>query len=125
MTLEEEIRSVAQLRDTYEVASEVLDKAKREYERAQQALWEHMDASGVSSITVDGVQFTRKSTIFGSVADKSAFIEWAEENAPDLVAPAPRKALVNELVRQKIDNGEDLPPGLNFFARQYVSQTKQ
>ena len=125
MTIQEEIRHVAALREGYEELQGMADEAKELYERAHAALWERMDATGVSSITVDGVQNTRKSTIYASVNDKTEFMKWAEENAPELVAPAPRKALVNELVRQKIDNGEELPPGVSFYTNDYVSRTQR
>jgi hypothetical protein len=30
--------------------------------------------------------------------------------------------LLNEVVREKLDNGEQLPDGLGFYVKQYVSQ---
>lgn len=123
MTLEDEIRRVRQFRAMYESAQAQADEAKEAYDRAHQALFDRMEATGVKSINLDGATATRKSTVFGNVNDKAEFIRWAELNAPELVSPAPRKALVNELVRQKLDNGEELPPGVDYFVRNYVSQT--
>lgn len=124
VSLEDEIRNLRELRKVYEDAAVIADDAKREWEQARLALWERMDASDVKSINIDGRTATAKSTIYGSISDKQAFIEWAEENAPEMVAPAPRKALVNELVRQRIDNNEELPPGVNWYVDKYVADTK-
>jgi hypothetical protein len=123
ITLEEEIRSVRALRRDYEEKRTAADEAEAAWKKARLALWERMDATGVKSINIDSRTASAKSTIYGTISDKAKFIEWAEENAPELVAPAPRKGLVNELVRQRLDNNEELPPGVNWYVDKYVSDT--
>lgn len=120
-TLQEDIRHVRGLRASYDEKRVEADAAELEYKRAQDALWERMDAEGVTSMRIDGRLTEHHGTIYGSISDKSKFIEWAEENEPELVAPAPRAALVNEMVRQRIDNGEELPPGVNWYVRKVIS----
>lgn len=98
------------------------EQAEAEYMKADRKLWQRMDASKVQSIKMAGTNFVRASTIFGSVNDKSTFVAWAEEHAPELLGPQPRKGLVNELVRQRIDNNEDLPPGVTWYSRDYIAR---
>lgn len=126
MTLEEQIAHVAELRAAHEDAAERAKQAKANYEKAQLELWERMDGTGVKSINIRGTSYAAKSTIYGTVQDKEAVRRWAvdEGNAPELFEMKPRKGLVNERVRQMIDNGEELPEGLGFYTDHYVSQTK-
>jgi hypothetical protein len=127
MTLEEEIRRLAVLRQEKDETRKAADKAKLAYDKAHMALWDRMDATGVGNITIDGTLYSfNKPKVHGTVADKSAFYEWAvtEGNAPELFDTEPRQALVSERVRQMIDNGEPLPPGVNFYTEQRVSQRK-
>ena len=125
MTLNEQIKHVSKLREHYEQLAQEADDAELAYKQAQDELWEHMDAIGMSSAKIDGTRYEKRATIYGTVNDKQEFLKWAEENAPELAAPAPRMGLVNERVRQMLDNGEELPPGLNFYVKRYVAQTKQ
>jgi hypothetical protein len=62
------------------------------------------------------------STVYAQVQDKQALIEWAQENDDELVSLAPRKALLNQKVRECLDNGEPLPPGLGAYEKEYISQ---
>ena len=83
---------------------------------------QRLEQDGVDSIRVDGVLFVPAETTYGTIQDRSAFIEWAKENAPEMFEEKERSGLVNELVRERLDNGEPLPPGVGFYVREYVSQ---
>jgi len=105
------------------------DKANDEYEqlkgecaKLESELFTIMRDQDMTSAKVGGVQFVTAETIYAQVQDKSEFIKWAEENEEELVAPAPRKALLNQKVRECLDNGEPLPPGLGTYTREYISQ---
>lgn len=50
------------------------------------------------------------------------FVKWAESNDPDLIQYKERGAELNSLVRQRLDDGEPLPPGVGFYDREYISQ---
>ncbi|MGZ6570499.1 MAG: gp33 family protein [Solirubrobacteraceae bacterium] len=123
MTLEEEIRRVRALRERKDDLAQQADAARVEWARAREALWERMDATGVKSIGIDDRRYSAKTTIYGSVNDKTALRRWAvdEGNAPELFEPEPRKKLINELVRQRLDNNEELPPGVTWYPENYVS----
>jgi hypothetical protein len=127
MTLEQEIRALRDLRDEKDRTKRAADKARMAYDIAHLALWERMDSTGVGSVKIDGTLYSQnKPKVYGTVADKEEFRRWAvdEGNAPELFEFDPRDALVNEFVRLRIDNGEPLPPGVNFYTKQTVSQRK-
>lgn len=105
------------------------DEAKAHYEGLDQSfkqlqltVKERMEQEGVDSLKADGTLFVPASTIYAQIQDREAFIEWALANEAELTERKERKELLNALVRERIDNGEALPPGVGFFTREYISQ---
>lgn len=125
MTLEEQAREYRAAKLDYEEKQRAADEAKRLKDRLHRALWDRMDATGVSGIKIDGRNFVfNKPKIYGQVTDKAAFAEWARDNAPHLIAEAPLEGRINEWVRLAVDNGEELPPGLNWYTKETVADRK-
>ncbi len=81
-----------------------------------------------ASATIDGekVNFSKYEFITGHIQDKQAFREWAEqEYAEAYFEPEtrPRGDLINALVRQLIEDGEPLPPGVITYIETRLSRT--
>lgn len=106
-------------RDEAKAEFESLDK---QFKADQAALLERMEEEGCEGTKVEGTNFVPTRTIYGQVQDRTEFVQWAQDNEPELLEPKERKELINELVRQKLDDGEPLPPGLNFRVQEYISQ---
>jgi hypothetical protein len=102
------------------------DEAKAAHDELQADVFEDMRQEGHMSYKSDKASFSRKSTLYGTVQDRDAFIEWCHENdlADEFLKEKEVAQRINEIVRGAIDNGEDLPPGLGFYARQYISITE-
>lgn len=112
------LRELKIARDEAKAAFEALDK---DYKSREAAFIERLQQEDVDSIKVDGINFVPSETIYGQVQDRSAFVEWAKVHAPELIEDRERKQLVNGLVREHLDNGEVMPPGLSFYVKEYVS----
>jgi hypothetical protein len=115
----------AALRKLKTLAAGVTAEAKaltQEAVTAELALFERMDQEGVQGIKVGNTNFVPVETNYGSVQDRAAFIEWANEHDKSLLETKERKSLINELVREHLDNGIPMPPGLGFYCKQYISQ---
>lgn len=97
-------------------------EAKAEAKHAEVAFLNRMEDEKVDSLKYDGTLFVPAETTYGNVNDRSEFVEWALENSPELVEYKERPKLINTLVREYIDSGQELPPGLDFYIKQYVSQ---
>lgn len=121
-TLSEDARKLGSIRKRYERAAADAKVYKEEMDKAEMALFERMEHEDVGSIKVGTSNFVRAATTYGQVQDRSAFVAWAEENAPELIESKERKALVNEIVRECLEDGRPLPEGLGFYVKQYVSQ---
>lgn len=121
-TIVEDARNLRALRNELDQAELIAKGAKLEYEIAQRKFFERLEAEGCGSVKVDGVNFVPQTTVYGQVQDREAFIEWAQATDESLLEPRERKALVNELVREAIEQGDPLPPGLGFYTKDYISQ---
>jgi len=121
-TIIEQARELRQLRLELDDAEAVAKSTKLDYVDAERRFFERMEAETVGSVKVDGVNFVPQTTVYGQVQDREAFIQWAESTDESLLEPRERKALINELVREAIEQGAELPPGLGFYTKDYVSQ---
>lgn len=120
--LKDDLRRLARLKDE---AADLNAKAKaksNELNEFQARVWARMEQEEVESIKVSGRTFVRRApTEYHSMQDEAVFVEWALENDPSLVSYKGNRRLLNQLVRERIDNGEELPPGLGFYTREIVS----
>lgn len=121
-SLTKDANEVAELRALYEMAKVKMEELKEMYDRAHMALYARMEEEDVGSIKVGNINFVRAKTVYGQVQDLSAFVEWAEENAPELLERKARAAQLNEIVRERVEEGQALPDGIGFYVKTYVGQ---
>lgn len=123
----ERLAEFRKLRVQKDRTKKAADDAKADFDRFQYDLFTDMQADGIESTKVDGVQYVRKATIYGNVQDMDAFTEWCSQDADrhdDYLKEAVQAARINEMVRDAINNNEELPPGLSFYTREYVAVTE-
>lgn len=100
-------------------------EARYEMEKYQADLYESMSNMGMESTRIDGTSYARKETIYATVQDRDAFVEWARDHGmEDLTKTVEEKARLSEIVRERIDTGQELPPGVHWYGKQYISVTK-
>lgn len=122
LSLQQEATQVRKLKKAYESSKKKTTELDLQFKRAQQGLYDRMRAEEVDGLKYRGTNFVPASTEYAQVQDAPAFMVWARENQPELLEEKPRKQLLNELIREHLDNGTPLPPGLTFYVREYVSQ---
>ena len=74
------------------------------------------------------VNFSKYDLPFGRITDREAFAEWAAgEDGEAYFEPEarPRAELINALVRQRLDDGESLPPGVEVYFDTRLSRRAQ
>ena len=118
-----ELRRLKQIRDTSQT---IADEAKEFHAQYQSDLMFDMREAGVRSLKTDDAQFVARSTIYGSVQDQDAFLEWCKEHhvTDDYFTDKPSMRRINELVRDRIDANEPPPPGIGFYPREFISITE-
>ena len=123
MSLEDEVIKLRDLREAELAAKKVAKDATDEREKQERKVFAMMTKT--TSTTVEGRRYTRVTTDYGYVDDRVKFIEWAKENDESLIKLVENKAEIHRLVRERIDNGEGLPPGIGHRVDEYVSMTAQ
>lgn len=118
----DELKNLRELRLHRDKCKELYEQADKEFKKQQARVIDLMETEGMESAKVDGVLFSRVGTIFGYVNNRQKFIEWAAEYDEELFEPKERAQLVNEIVRERVLNNEELPPGVSFYVREYISQ---
>jgi hypothetical protein len=100
-----------------------LKEVKMRREAAERAMHQQMEAAGLDSVTVAGFKWTPKVEPYPSVKDKAAFRAWAGEKMPDnLSLPFPT---LKSVVKEALESGEELPPGIDVYLKGSFSRTKQ
>lgn len=111
-------------RDRSTKVSKERDRIFKEYERD---VYHYLERNRLDGVKSDGYTFGTRSTTMGNVFDQDAFEAWLHDNdlMEDYLRSEPQKARLNELVRERLDNKQDLPPGVSAHAREYISITEQ
>jgi hypothetical protein len=118
-------------RDELKTAAET---AEKEYRALEAEVWDLLEESSLKPpYKIDlgepygVVSFHPKETYYGRVIDNEKALEYFEQRAltDEFTQPKIVSARVNELVREAIEQGDSLPEGLDFYARRFVTITKQ
>lgn len=121
-TIQEEAAALRTMKEQYNESKAETEALKAQFDAAQSKLIERMEDEKVEGVKVDGTNFVPAKTTYGKITDRRKFIEWAKIEAPELLEDRERKELLNELARQRIDDGEEMPPGMGSYDREYISQ---
>jgi hypothetical protein len=120
-TLGQDFLKLKRLKDEHEAKAKAKDKAEAAMKKWQAHCFERAAAEGVEGHKTRGYLFTPVAKEFATIQDRAAFLEWAKSHDEDLVQETERKADLNTLVRRCLDDGEELPPGVGYYTREYVS----
>jgi hypothetical protein len=102
------------------------DAAKNKAKAIVVAKLEEEELDGAPA-TIDGtkVRFSKYELPWAVLQDREEFAAWAAENDPESYFEAEarvRQDLLNALVRQRLDDGEPLPPGLGVSLETKLSR---
>lgn len=118
---------VEQLRDDAAEAKGLYDDAQKRTKEAERELLDAMEDTGHPSFKRDdGATIASARTIYHKVEDRDALIAAIKEEGMDdeLLKVGFEAARLNELVRTRLDAGEELLPGLGFSVTTYPSIRK-
>lgn len=127
MTREEQLAHLKDLKQRYRALKRDAEQAKQDHDRFEMEVFQDMQSTNTFSQRQGNTRYDLKSTIFGVVQDREAFTAWCEQNGYDgeFLRRVEEKARVNELVRAAIDNNEEMPPGVGWYAKEYISITEK
>lgn len=131
--LETLARRVIDARAAYDKAYKARVKAEKAKKAAEADMNEAMAKAKMPGTTLDlgpgygRQQFNREQKVNSSVFDEEAAIKFFEENGmtKGYVDEKVRKKPLNQLVREALENGQELPPGVEPRVTKYVKVTKR
>jgi hypothetical protein len=125
------VRRFHELRARRDQTKIAADKAKREFEDYQAEFFQEYARSPIKgSVTVEleglgDIQMTPIRTPYARVLDRAAVEAYFEERkqSKEYVKEDFRMARLHELVRECIEQKKPLPPGLDFYTKEYFRMT--
>jgi hypothetical protein len=131
--LETLARRVIDKRASYEKARKEKVKQEKAMKAAEADMNEAMAKAKLPGATLElgpgygKVQFNREQKVNSSVFDEAAAIKYFEDNgmAAGYVDEKVRKKPLNQLVREALENGQELPPGVEPRVTKFVKVTKR
>jgi hypothetical protein len=98
-----------------------LYRVNLEIEATQQLLLEWMEANGMDSIRLQsGGLFSERLEPYSSVIDKEKLKEWVKKQKMNHLLVLPW-SMLNSMVKERLMNGETLPPGVEVFIKTSLS----
>lgn len=128
MSLTERLEHLDKLKQTYRALQQEAAAAKEDHDWFEHCTIEAMEGQRIPALTVEGVgKFAAKSTDYGKILNLEEFATWAREQGlgDEFLQDAPQKNRLNELVRKCLADGEEFPPGVHFYTKNYISITKE
>lgn len=127
MELSEMLEHLRELKRRYQRSSQVTKKREAAYKEYDREVHSYLTRNNLDATATGGHTFAPRSTVSGNVYDLALFEEWLEQQGllDDYVKSEPQKARLNELVRERLDNQAELPPGVNAYVKEYVSITER
>lgn len=103
-----------------EELKEQLEIINLELEARQSLLAERFDADGTQAIKINtGENFFLSEEPYAKVVDKHALNQWFKENdMEDILSPV--WTSLNALVKERLEAGQNLPPGVDVFMKTTV-----
>ena len=132
--LESKFRRLAELRDRRDYEKKAAENSERAYREYEQQLFESIEDSalrGTVEFDFGGdlgiIRFQPRRTIYGRVVDKNAAIEAFENEAliDEMTAPRIEARRLNEYVRDRLENGQSLPEGVDYYERRYFTVSRK
>jgi hypothetical protein len=130
----EQLRRHTRLRQERDELKKAFEEAEKEYRASEDALYASLAENPIQgSVKVNlgepygTITFSPRETYFARIIDEDAAIEHYQQHG-ELDQMSNRKFAmkrVNEEVRDCLEQGKPLPPGVDYYARHGVTMTRQ
>lgn len=127
-------RRLAELREKRDETKTAADNAEDDYRKYEADLYDElMESPMKGSRRFDlgppfgTVVFTPRETKYGRIYDEDAAQEYFEQRAmmDEMTKPSIEKRKVNELVRDLLDQGQPMPPGIDFTTNRGITISRK
>lgn len=124
--IQQRLAHLRRLKTIYRDLQDRADKAKADHDRYQAALFDEMRQDRIDGLKHDGAHFIPKETIYATTQDQDAFEAWCKEQGleDEFLRASVEKGRLNELIRERLNSAEELPPGVSWYSKQYIAITQ-
>lgn len=123
-TLKQDLIKLRKLKAEATALDQKAKDKKKERDMWLRRCFDRMDNEDIESLKTAENNFVRSSTEYGTVQDRDVFVAWAKENEPELIAEKEEVGLLNGLVRARLADNQELPPGVGFYTKDNISIRK-
>ena len=127
------LRRFMELRDKRDQDKKAAAASEKEYRDAETDVYEALEENPIAgTIKVDLgapwgiVSFLPRTTYFGRVVDQDQALTYYEQRAmEEVTAPKFVMKRINDEVRDRLEQGKSMPPGIDYYAKRGVTITRQ
>lgn len=131
--LESKFRRLAELREQRDIDKKTAETSETEYREYEKELFETVEDSALKgSVEFDFgdlgvIRFQPRSTIYGQVIDKNAALDAFENEAivDEMTGSKIEARRLNEYVRDRLENGQELPDGVGYYERKFFTISRK
>lgn len=132
--LESKFRRLAEVRQQRDIDKATAERSEREYREYEANLFEQIEDSslrGTVEFDFGGdlgiIRFQPRRTIYGRIVDKNAALDAFEQEAllDEMSSPKVEARRLNEYVRDRLENGQSLPAGVDYYEKRFFTISKK
>jgi hypothetical protein len=127
-------RRLVELREKRDQTKTAADNAEKQYRVYETELFDELEegpGEGTRRFDLGAphgvVAFTPRETRFGRLLDADKAIEYFEETdlVEEMTKPGIEKRKLNEWVRELLEQGKPMPPGVDFYVNRGITISKK
>jgi len=131
--IQQKLRRVFEARQERDTTKTAAERAEKAYRRIESETWDELEEGPMRppyKVDIGSpygvVSFHPKETYYGRVIDAEKAIEYFEKRAlvDEFTESKISKSRLNELVREKMEQGEQMPDGVDFYPRRFITITR-
>jgi hypothetical protein len=128
------LRRLMEAREKRDEAKKAAEESEKDYREIEAEVYDDLEESGLTgTVKIDlgqpwgVVSFNTRETYFGRIIDADEALDYFDQRAMTEEVSAPKFVMkrINEEVRDRIEQGLKMPPGIDYFARRGVTITRQ
>lgn len=128
----QKLRRLMEARVERDTAKKAAELAEKEYRELEAEVWDVLEESDLEppykvklGEPYGTVRFNNRTTNYARVIDEDAALEGFEQRAvvDEFTKPKIVMQRLNEQVRDALEQGKPLPPGVDFYPKRFVSIT--
>jgi hypothetical protein len=128
------LRRLLDARQERDTAKKKAENKEKDYRELEAEVWDMLDEADLEppykfklGEPYGTVRFNNRTTYYGRIIDEDAALEGFEQRAviDEMTKPKIVMQRINEEVRDAIEQGKPLPPGVDFYPKRFVSISKE